>query len=196
MRIHCKKIGLDYDSKRRICKIDADYCRSKGIDFLYNPNIQDYDCGVTDVQKASEIVLGTSVTRGTKHLLDKKNWSSCKNGDTDVGLLCRERCKEDYRDILGVCVSNKETYGRGVGRVPDVTCNKDFNKIGLGALSFCQKGFNFQNSKIGCSENEEINGVLCYPKCKEGYRNVGCCLCEAKDGLTYVPTTYSKYSPS
>ena len=28
-----------------------------------------------------------------------------------------------------------------------------------------------------CRGNEDANGALCYPKCRSGYHNVGCCIC-------------------
>jgi hypothetical protein len=31
--------------------------------------------------------------------------------------------------------------------------------------------------RLQCGPNEEKNGLLCYPKCKAGYHNVGCCTC-------------------
>jgi len=33
-----------------------------------------------------------------------------------------------------------------------------------------------------CNADEDKNGLMCYPKCKSGYRKVGCCLCEPDGG--------------
>lgn len=33
-----------------------------------------------------------------------------------------------------------------------------------------------------CRNDEDRNGALCYPKCRPGYRAVGCCLCEPDGG--------------
>jgi hypothetical protein len=40
--------------------------------------------------------------------------------------------------------------------------------------------------QYNCNENEELYGGLCYPKCKEGYEAIGCCICRKKgcEGLS------------
>ncbi|KDO22307.1 hypothetical protein SPRG_12769 [Saprolegnia parasitica CBS 223.65] len=48
-----------------------------------------------------------------------------------------------------------------------------------------------------CLEGEEAYGALCYPKCKEGYEKVGCCLCRKKgcsgaEGVTDVGASCTK----
>jgi len=47
----------------------------------------------------------------------------------------------------GICLRN--STGRGAGTIPPVVCKDD----------------------------EEIYGGLCYPKCRDGFESVGCCLC-------------------
>ncbi|KAF0699920.1 Aste57867_9543 [Aphanomyces stellatus] len=42
-----------------------------------------------------------------------------------------------------------------------------------------------------CLEGEEAWGALCYPKCKEGYKNFGCCLCQKK-GNVAGPSVYGR----
>ena len=34
-----------------------------------------------------------------------------------------------------------------------------------------------------CKGNEDKYGALCYPKCRQGYHNVGCCICHPDDGI-------------
>ncbi|EQC30177.1 hypothetical protein SDRG_12029 [Saprolegnia diclina VS20] len=47
-----------------------------------------------------------------------------------------------------------------------------------------------------CIAGEEPWGALCYPKCKEGYENVGCCICRKKgcgvDGVTDIGMSCTK----
>ena len=50
----------------------------------------------------------------------------------------------------------KKSYGRGVGKIP-LTCRAD----------------------------EDLNGLLCYPKCKKGFKSAGCCLCSKNTDLTF-----------
>jgi hypothetical protein len=44
-------------------------------------------------------------------------------------------------------------------------CNGDETDDGY----FCRK--------VGCKEGDEINGAMCYPKCRTGFHPVGCCVC-------------------
>ena len=37
-----------------------------------------------------------------------------------------------------------------------------------------------------CRPDEELNGALCYPKCKEGFSNAGCCLCDFSKDLKWL----------
>ena len=50
----------------------------------------------------------------------------------------------------------KHSYGRGVGKIP-MTCRAD----------------------------EDLWGLLCYPKCKPGYSQAGCCLCSKSTKLSF-----------
>jgi hypothetical protein len=36
--------------------------------------------------------------------------------------------------------------------------------------------------ELVCESGDELYGLLCYPRCRSGYRAVGCCLCEPEDG--------------
>ena len=47
----------------------------------------------------------------------------------------------------GICLKN--STGRGAGTIPPVVCK----------------------------DGEEVYGGLCYPKCRDGFESVGCCLC-------------------
>ena len=44
-----------------------------------------------------------------------------------------------------------------------------------------------------CNSDEEKWGLLCYPKCKSGYKAVGCCLCEPNEGPGIKVTAFDRY---
>ncbi|KAF0699919.1 Aste57867_9542 [Aphanomyces stellatus] len=51
-----------------------------------------------------------------------------------------------------------------------------------------------------CQDGEEAYGALCYPKCKDGYEKVGCCICRKKgcsgvDGAVDIGVSCSKPKP-
>ena len=104
------------------------------------------------------------------------------------------------------------TYGRGVGRIPDkkpcpeglrddgVSCWSDAHIYGKGCCCTlwgcchnCRAGYHddgctCRKTDVGikvtlgqrqiCPEGYEKYGLLCYPKCVEGYVAAGCCVCK------------------
>ena len=100
-----------------------------------------------------------------------------------AGPVCWQKCPPNFRDDGAFC-AKPEPYGRGVGRIPDVKCPPGFQQQGIGNASWCDNGprwdfwnLKTQNSVKSCRQDEEMNGGLCYPKCKSGYHAVGCCIC-------------------
>ena len=77
------------------------------------------------------------------------------------------------------------SYGRGVGWIPDVHCPNPScpKQQGIGAASWCDNSpttpwdLNTCSSVKDCGEGNESTDGLCYPKCRDGYHNVGCCIC-------------------
>jgi len=97
-----------------------------------------------------------------------------------VGPACWTKCPPGYTDI-GVSCSKPAAYGRGVGTPLTVTCPPGWNVRGVGTASWCDR-YEFpvvktQSADWTCKPGEERNGELCYPKCKPGFHNVGCCTC-------------------
>jgi hypothetical protein len=96
-----------------------------------------------------------------------------------VGPACWTKCPDGYTDF-GVGCSKPAAYGRGVGTPLTVTCPAGWNVRGVGTASWCDIWDPFlrtQSASWTCKPGEERNGELCYPKCKPGFHNVGCCTC-------------------
>ncbi len=112
-------------------------------------------------------------------------YPQCSFGYTGVGPVCWQQCPDGFGEA-GFSCSKPGTYGRGAGRVPDVSCPPGTpNKQGVGAAAWCDNGptwpWDLKTAKaiIKCRSDEEMNGGLCYPKCKPGFEASGCCLCTA-----------------
>jgi len=89
-------------------------------------------------------------------------YTPCKSNYKGVGPVCWEHCKDGYKDDGATCrrdahIFGKNSYGRGAG-------------YALWDKKKCEK-------KHGSCEKY---GALYYPKCKDGYDNVGCCICRQK----------------
>lgn len=74
----------------------------------------------------------------------------------------------------------KQTYGRGVGKVPVLTCMPDEDKNGLLCYTKCQSGF------IGV-------GPVCWQQCPPGYVDTGA-LCSPRGLDFFRKLTFAKKS--
>lgn len=101
-----------------------------------------------------------------------------------VGPVCWPRCPSGFRDDGAYCFK-PDSYGRGVG-FPW--------KIG-------DKAFDLSNARKRCERKHgegqcEKSGAIYYPKCKEGYRAMGCCVCSPRcpSGMTDIGISCQKQS--
>lgn len=103
----------------------------------------------------------------------------CPSHKVKIGALCYDKCPSGYKrwgfDCHGVCPSGwtndglfcrKKTYGRGAGFPWKFGDALNLNA----AKRRCE-------NKHGSGKCEKW-GEIYYPKCRSGYRNAGCCICE------------------
>lgn len=138
----CKSAKLEYDWDNGLCKIDEDYCLSKGAKWQHNPKINKFDCMIPKSQEILENIFGTTVTRGTIQLFDPNQYCPCPAGtqppSADAGpilskflcekcpdshpirkgALCYERCPAGMEDINYGCrkiIPNEQNFIKGAG---------------------------------------------------------------------------------
>ncbi|CAC5356078.1 unnamed protein product [Mytilus coruscus] len=108
-----------------------------------------------------------SYGRGAGRLPDK---TPCPSGMRDDGTSCWSDAhiygKGCCCTIFGCCNRCESGY-----HDDGCTCRK--TDVGIKVTLF---------QRQGCGPDEEINGLLCYPKCKEGYFASGCCICTPNGG--------------
>lgn len=91
-------------------------------------------------------------------------YPKCRDGYYAVGPVCWQSCPGGFRDDGAYCAKPAE-YGRGAG-YPWKAGDKPFNYDK--AKERCEK-----ENPQGC----ERDGLIYYPKCREGFHMVGCCTC-------------------
>jgi len=137
--------------------------------------------------------------------------------DIDVGLLCRKKCREGFKDNgLGLCVS-KTRYISTIQ--PKEDCDKYYKYDGVATCWMnpltATRGAGIPPTE--CEDDEYLLGVTCWSKCRpgdvdkgatcescpDGYKNNGASLCikECDDDEEYVGSMcYKKcregYTPS
>jgi hypothetical protein len=93
----------------------------------------------------------------------------------------RAPCPPNMRDDKSSCWL--DTYSRGTGRAMiREPCPEGTRDDGTSCWKGARIVKNVGQRPTKCPDGFEKNGLLCYPKCKDGYRAVGCCLCEPIGG--------------
>jgi len=120
---------------------------------------------------------------GEKGIIKYGCWnraSGCQADDECEGITTDEHI--NHKDAF---------YGRGAGWIPDVHCpNRSCsNRQGIGFASWCDNSptvpwdLNICSSDKDCGKDGEQWGGFCYPKCRDGYDNTGCCICSRMAGV-------------
>jgi len=90
-------------------------------------------------------------------------YTPCQPGYKGVGPVCWQSCAPGFRDDGAFC-AKPGPYGRGAGYPWKFGDGLNDN----GMRRRCNKA-----NPQGC----EKNGLIYYPKCREGFHAVGCCIC-------------------
>ena len=133
--------------------------------------------GICDLSKAGKkIETGLKQLGKSKIPLCNKGYKKsaglcykhCKKGYKKSGLFCYQTCPKGFRND-GLYCAKPKPYGRG-GGYPWKFGDKAFS------LGNAKKRCEEKNKKSGC----EKSGAIYYPKCKSGFRKIGCCICSPK----------------
>lgn len=97
-------------------------------------------------------------------------YPGCKYGYNGVGPVCWQECPSGFADV-GVSCAKPKPYGRGGGYITKGLCEDHHDS--------CERW-----------------GLLWYPKCDDGFHNVGCCICspDCPDGMTDEGEFCAKHS--
>lgn len=132
------------------------------------------------------------------HRVDPLRDGSCGDGEEKDGALCYPRCKAGYNGVGPVCwqdcpkgfrddgafCAKPGSYGRGAGYPWKFGDPIDSLKP---ARKRCERAHD-----QGC----EKEGAIYYPKCKQGFKAVGCCTCSpvCENGMTDIGVSCAKRS--
>lgn len=151
----CKENGLDYDWDSKMCKIDENYCLSKGAKWIYNDKIKKHDCAIPLEQEIFENLFGTTVTRGIIQIFAEDQYCPCPEGTKNVPPLLCESCPEDRPDRIGALCYEK--------------CPEGMEASGFGCRKTCPSG-KFRQDPLTCAKNTQIASK---DPCPAGMRDDG-----------------------
>lgn len=110
-------------------------------------------------------------------------YPKCRDGYKGVGPVCWEICPSGYTDTGLFCTQWASTYGKGCCCTifTKSCCNsckpgyKDYGCTCTSPLkSLTKKSYTRgAGTPLGCGENLEKDGALCYPFCKANYKGIG-----------------------
>jgi len=160
--------GVNVDNRKTDCiSFDADKIVNPG-NYLKDIELPDPDLG-----GSGKCPYGSNEEAG---LCYKK----CDDGYKGFATMCIPGCPSGYRDD-GLYCAKPKAYGRGAGYPVHV-------------LEFNDKGMYKRCEADHGSGNCEKSGLIVYPKCKEGYKAFGCCVCtpECPAGMTDIGVSCQK----
>jgi hypothetical protein len=103
-------------------------------------------------------------------------YPKCKPGYSGIGPVCWEQCKPGYVDDGAFCRKPIETYGRGVGRIPDKRgCDAGQRDDGTSCwLDTYGRGAGRIPDKGGCDAGQRDDGTSCWEdwKCAGGWDEI------------------------
>jgi hypothetical protein len=167
------EIDTGYTCRKKCAKGDKDVA---GICYKDPPRIVDCDPGYTSTGTICQ-AKPKSVGVGTVPKL--RGAAACKDDEIFQDGLCYKRCRPGYKsDGMTIChwddprVSYMQPYW---------PCEKHYKDNGT---LTCQAVYPFKQADFGsvpndCGEGEQYVAGLCFPKCREGYRN------KAGDAICY-----------
>jgi len=108
-------------------------------------------------------------------------YPKCRSGYKSFATMCIPRCPAGFTDTGLHCLKGKP-YGRGAG-YPWKFGDRAFSLDG--ARARCRR-----DNRQGC----EKVGEIIYPKCKPGFRRIGCCICspQCPPGMTDIGISCQK----
>ena len=142
----------------------------------YNKAMSDLKSFFTDFVKNSVYDRGVGKIPDACPGRDKEGarcYDKCRSGYSSGGLICYQNCNGFGRNDGAYC-AKPGSYGRGAGRSPCTGCS-GCSKCGWRGCSGCSGCSDCSTKR--CRGDEQGHGALCYPKCRGGYHNVGCCTC-------------------
>ena len=125
----------------------------------------------------------------------------CKSGYYGNGPICWSSCQTDYINTGLTCFKGSHVFGKGCCCIKTIFSNNN-------CCDNCPTGYNDDGCTchryphsyprdsyprgvgipLECSANEEKNGALCYPLCKNGFKGIGpiCWIDGCKGSMSYT----------
>lgn len=193
MRKYCEglNLGVTYNMGTGSCNLSDEYCRRYGND----GGVKNGDCSMSGAMSIAETIFGATITRSLVNIFDPHNYQPCKSGEITDGYLCRstncgdglekggggglcyEKCRAGYSsDGASMCIKDCDSGWDRTGGPKGLTCAKQcppgFPPPTPGDVVSCARP-TATPTKPKCHPDEELIGLLCYPKCRGGYYSPG-----------------------
>lgn len=181
-------LGVRFDYETGVCKFTRDFCRRYGMEFKNN------NCQLKPGQEVAEMIFGTTVTRGVireweGRIDDFKSGDPVKVASATAEVLVdlatfgvgSMAAKALVKEISEAKAKKSKPAKKGA-------CPPGMRDDGMNC--YLDPVYRGPGKPMGCKDDEEKKGQLCYPKCREGY-NSSALECEGTcpDGSTNTGLT-------
>ena len=219
----CNKNGLPYNINTGICQITDKLCLQKTGVPQHDSAGNLEECVIPKGKMVAELIFGKTIVDSLDQIFNPNQYESCKENQIDDGLICRNKCKDDYSYIGVFCVNKPPIKPMGPSTPPsqdNSACNDLSNVVaGIGTCTGTKKKcgrkgkkgwgggviVNFVDNIINgcyatrkasrsCKKGYSLIGALCYKDCGDGYhRNPGDIVSCYRDG--YQPFDFKFNDP-
>jgi len=132
-----------YDIESGSCLINEIYCKNRGIDYVFNKDINEYDCNTSVGQDVLEFIFGTNTTRAIQAGINKGSNAirrllsgeateiNCPPNTRRVADLCYDSCPPDYKsDGTNRCYKNKPSDWKGGETITHLQHDTIYSTVG------------------------------------------------------------------
>ena len=139
-----------YDIESGSCLINEIYCKNRGVDYVYNNDINEYDCNTSVGQDVLEFIFGTNTTRAVQAGINK-------GSNAIRRLLSGEateiNCPQNTTRVADQCYQNKPVNWPGGETIAHLQHNTIYSTVGADTS---------KSIPMSCDPGQELHAGLCY----------------------------------
>ena len=161
--VNPRALGTRFNYDTGVCEFSRDMCKRYGLEFKNN------DCKLKPGQNVAEMIFGTTITRASIREWDKRkdDFNSGDPGRVTTALL---KTVVDPTGINTTIVNEaKKSYPKKSTPATKGGCPSGMRDDGMNC--YLDPVYRGPGKPMGCKDDEEKKGQLCYPKCRDGYKS-------------------------
>jgi hypothetical protein len=160
-----KALGTRFNFDTGVCEFSKKMCDRYGLEFKGN------DCKPRPGQGVAELIFGTTITRAYIKEYDQRldDFKSGDPGKIMVALLKTQLDILTYGTGSVIITEVMKSYAKKSKPTTVGDCPSGMRDDGVNC--WLDPVYRGPGKPLGCRDDEEKKGQLCYPKCRDGYKS-------------------------